>query len=163
MELKFKQYRETDFKDLLLCMEGLQDFIVNTDPLKRLRRMKKYGKYYTENLIKKIDKHDGKIMLAYDNKRVVGCIAGVIEKQSKDDLLECVPTKAGRILELFVSEGIRGHGIGKRMMKQMEEYFERKGCDIVRVEVFEPNHSAHKFYNRAGYSDRSIDLIKLIR
>jgi len=163
MEIKFKQYSKSDFNDLRSCMEGLQDYIVITDPLKRLRRPKNYGKTYTDNLIKKVKTQDGSIILAYDDKKVVGCIAGVIEKQSKDDLLECVPTKAGRILELFVDDRYRNQGIGKKLMKKIEKYIEQNGCDLIRVEVFAPNRTAHQFYNRLGYSDRAIDLIKPIK
>jgi len=110
--------------------------------------------------IKKINKQKGLILLAFDDKKIVGLIAGVIKKQSKENLLECVPTKAGRILEVFVKQEYRGYGLGEKLMKRMEEYFKHEKCDVIRIEVFEPNKAAHDFYKKLRYSDRTIDLFK---
>lgn len=163
MEIIFRQYRESNFEDLKKCMERLQDFLVGIDPLKRLRRLPAFSKNYTRNLIKKIFKQDGLIILAYDKEKIVGCIAGIIEKQSRDDLYGCIPTKSCRILELFVLDSYRGSRLGKKLMQRMEDYFKKNGCDIVRVEVFVPNEDAHIFYQQLGYSDRVIDMIKLLK
>ncbi len=144
-------------------MEKLQDFLGDIDPLKRLRRLPAYSANYTKNLIKKIFKQDGLIILAYDKEKIVGCIAGIIEKQSKDNLFECIPTKPGRILELFVFEGYRGLKLGKKLMRKMEDHFKKSKCDIVRVEVFVPNKNARHFYQKLDYSDRVIDMVKLLK
>ncbi len=163
MKITFKCYRKTNFKDLERCMEKLQDFLVKIDPLKRLRRLPEYGEDYTKNLIKKVFKQEGIIILMYDKEEAVGCIAGIIEKQSKDDLLECVPTKSGRVLELFVLDSYRGLGLGKRLMQKMEDYFEKNKCDIVRIEVFVPNKKTRKFYQNLGYYDRVVDMLKKLK
>lgn len=163
MEIKFQPYKESNLKDLEICMEKLQDYLIEIDPLKRLIRLPTYGKKYTQNLIKKILKQDGLIILAYDEKKIIGCIAGTIEVQSKDNLLECIPTKSGRVLELFVLESYRGHQIGKRLMEKMEEYFKKKNCDIIRIEVFKPNTNTHNFYQRLNYQDRVIDMVKSLK
>lgn len=163
MKITFKQYRKSNFEDLEKCMEKLQDFLVDIDPLKRLRRLPAYGKNYTKNLIKKIFKQEGLIILAYDKEKIVGCIAGVIEKQSKENLLECIPTRSGRILELFVLNSYRGLRLGKQLMQRIEDYFKKNKCDIVRVEVFVPNKNTHNFYQKLDYSDRVIDMVKLIK
>jgi ribosomal protein S18 acetylase RimI-like enzyme len=42
----------------------------------------------------------------------------------------------------------------------MERYFRQNGCDVSRVEVFEPNVKAHAFYQKLGYHDRMFDMIK---
>lgn len=163
MEIIFTYYNESNFKDLEECMEKLQDFLVNIDSLKRLRRLPAYGKNYTKNLVKKIFKKDGLIILAYNKEEIVGCIAGIIEKQSKDNLLECIPTKQGRVLELFVFDGYRGLKFGKKLMQKLEDYFKKNKCDTIRVEVFEPNKNTHQFYQKLDYHDRVIDMIKLLK
>ena len=101
--------------------------------------------------------------MAEDKRGVVGCIVGLIENQTKKELMENKPTKAVRIVELIVKKSCRKKGTGKKLMSEMEAYFEKMNCDAIRVEVFAPNKSAHKFYNRLGYEDRSIDLIKIIK
>lgn len=143
-------------------MEHLQDYLISVDTLKRLRRLPAYGGRYTRALISKVKKNKGLILLAYNDRDIAGCIAGIIERQSKDNLLECVPTKVGRVLELVVFEGYRRQGLGGKLMKRMETYFRRNGCDTIRVEVFEPNRKARGFYHRSGYQDRVVDIIKRI-
>ena len=93
----------------------------------------------------------------------MGCIAGNIEQQSKDNLLECIPTKSGRILELFVSDSYRGLELGKKLMQKMEDYFQKNKCDVVRIEVFVPNKNTHHFYQNLDYSDRVVDMIKKLK
>ena len=182
--MKFKTYQKKDFKSLVNCMEELQDHLIQVDNLKRLRRLKAYGKFYTQNLIKKIQKQKGIIILAYKEinekanraqkekeekqkkdteKIILGCVAVVVEKQSKTDLLECVPTRPGRILELLVAKNARNQGVGKALMKKAESYLKQKKCDVIRVEVFKPNTQAHEFYKKLSYQDRTIDMLKQIK
>jgi ribosomal protein S18 acetylase RimI-like enzyme len=110
--------------------------------------------------LEKVAKQNGAIFFAEANGKVVGCIVGVVERQTKDELLECVPTKRGIILELFVDSKHRRKGIGQMLMNKMEDYLQQAGCDIVRVEVFVPNKVAHEFYKKLNYHDRDIDMIK---
>lgn len=162
MKITRKKYQKNYFKDLDYCMLELLDFIIKIDPLKRLHRARKYSPEYTENIVKKVKKYNGAIFLAYDNKKIAGCIVGIIEKQSPENLLGCIPTKAGRILELFVEKKYRGSGIGKMLMGKMEKYMKSKKCDVMRVEVFDPNTTAHRFYKKLQFNDRVIDMIKLL-
>jgi GNAT superfamily N-acetyltransferase len=144
-------------------MEELQDFVAATDPHKRLRRLKEYGERYTERLLKHIEEKEGLILFAYDQDKVVGCIAGIIEHQSADGLLEVVPTKSGGwIVELYVEESHRSRGMGTMLMKAMEDYFRQNGCTIVQVEAFAPNKLAHDFYLGQDYQDRSMFMLKLL-
>ena len=163
MKIKFKEYQKNDFKDLDRCMIQLQDFLLKIDPLKRLRRSSNYSPQYTNNVLEKVTKYDGVIFLVYDDKKIVGCIVGIIEKQSEKNLLECVPTRAGRIVELFVSSKYRSLGIGKKLMVKMEAFMRKKKCDVIRVEVFEPNTAAHNFYRKFDFQDRVIDMIKILK
>lgn len=162
MKIQIKKYRKNNFKDFDYCMVELMDFVVKIDPLKRLHRANKFSPKNTEVLVEKVAKYNGAIFLAYDNKKIVGCIVGIIEKQSPENLLGCIPTKAGRILELFVEKDYRGSGIGKMLMERMEKYMKSKKCDVMRVEVFDPNTTAHRFYKKLQFNDRVIDMIKLL-
>lgn len=163
MTIRFKKYEESNFSDLVECMEKLQDFLVKIDPLRRERRLAGYGNRHTNNLTRKVNMHGGLILLAYDKKgKVVGFIAGALEKQTRDNLLAVVPTKFGRILELFVHENYRNRGIGKELMNRVENYFRRNGCSVIKAEVFEPNKGAYNFYRTLDYQDRTVDMIKLL-
>lgn len=148
---------------LVQLVEELQDYLVQIDPLKRLRRLPEYGKIYADNLLKKITEKKGIIYMAEFENIPVGMIAGIIEEFTKNDEIECISSKPARILELIVSEKYRGKNIGSLLMNKIEEYFQIQGCDIVRVEVFEPNKKTHNFYQKLGYNDRVIDMVKNFR
>lgn len=145
---------------LVKFMEDLQDYLVQIDPLKRRRRLPEYGEIYTDNLLKKISENQGIIYIAKLNNIPVGMVAGIIEKYTKHDEIECIPTKQARVIELIVSEKYRGKKIGKLLMDKAEKYFQSQQCDVVFVDVFEPNVIAHDFYKKSGYQDRLITMIK---
>ena len=162
MVITIRQYREKDRGTLVSFMDKLQDYLILIDPLHRLRRGKNYGEIYTGRLLSKIAKEQGIIFFAEENKLPIGVIVGVFEIQEKDNLLECIPTKTGRIQDLFVDEHYRSRGVGKLLMGALEDYFKKKKCTIIKVEVFAPNSKAHQFYGHYGFEDRVVDMIKVI-
>lgn len=48
-------------------------------------------------------------------------------------------------------------------MEAMEEYFREQECEFVRVSCFAPNTDAHRFYEKSGYEDRNIEMVKRLR
>lgn len=160
--LKITPYQDSHRPSVLKFMEDLQDYLVKIDPQKRLLRLPGYGEAYTDDLLRRISTEGGIILIAELEGTPVGMIAGVLEKTTIIDQLDSVPEKAARILELIVTEGHRGQHIGEELMKALETHFKSQGCDLIRVEVFEPNHPAHHFYNKLGYTDRMIRLVKKI-
>ncbi len=113
----------SNFSDLVNCMQELQDFIVSIDPLKLNRRLPNYAPIYTQHLIERVTKNNGIIYLAQQQQKILGCIAGIVEVQSEEELLGCVKLKTGRILELVVAKTSRGQRIGQELMQQTESYF----------------------------------------
>jgi len=162
MPLTLRPYRPTDFKDFSQCMVQLQEFLVGIDPLKRLRKGPRFGVKYAQTVLEKVKKNEGAIFLAYEEGKVVGCVAGIVEKQSVQSALMCVSTRGGRVLELVVSKEYRGSGVGKRLMQKMEGYLRKKKCDVILIEVFAPNQNAHDFYQALGYEDRTLDVMKVL-
>jgi ribosomal protein S18 acetylase RimI-like enzyme len=160
MELEIREYQSSDQPRVIELMEDFQDYLVDIDNMKRMRRMPGYGVSYVRRLLRKINNNDGVIYLAEHEGHITGLIAVMVEQQSTGDLLECVPSKGGRILELFVQTRYRGQNIGKLLMEKGEEYLKQQRCDVLRIEVFEPNGKAHDFYKKLGYQDRIIDMIK---
>ncbi len=162
MDIIIRKYKESDFGDLIKLMEELQDFVIKIDPMKRHHRPPRYGKVYTDDLIKKIKQNQGIIFLAEHQNKIIGCVAGIVERQKKYDLLQCKPTKAGRILELIVTKEYRSQKIGKLLMDKIEKHFKKAKCDLLKTDVFEPNKGAYKFYQKLNYKNRMIYMIKSI-
>jgi ribosomal protein S18 acetylase RimI-like enzyme len=160
MELRIRDYQPLDRPHIVKCMEGLGDYLASIDQMKFSRRMPKYGERLTEELLDKVNRKNGVIYVAEHEGLVIGFIAGIIFEWSEEELLECVPLKSGRILELFIDSNFRGQGVGTMLTEKMERYFRQNGCDVSRVEVFEPNVKAHDFYQKLGYHDRMFDMIK---
>lgn len=50
---------------------------------------------------------------------------------------------------LWVSESVRGQGVGERLMKSAEEEALHRGCSYAWVDTFSPE--AKKFYLKIGY------------
>lgn len=160
--IKLRSYCISDFDALVKLMEGLQNYLVGIDPNKRLRMKKSYGRSYTNALLKDIKENRGTILLAEVSGKVVGCIAGIIQKQTKENLLECVPTRRGIIKELYINEDYRSYGLGKRLMEKLEFYFKTNKCTVIEVAVFTPNTKAHAFYQQRGYINREMNMLKII-
>jgi ribosomal protein S18 acetylase RimI-like enzyme len=160
LKLKIREYKPSDRPRIVRCIEELQDYLVNVDELKFTRRMPEYGEHFTEKLLQEVRDKNGRIYVAENKNKIVGFIAGIVYEWSTEVLLECIPLKSGRILELFVDSKHRRRGIGKMLMRKIEEYFRMSGCNVFRVEVFKPNTEAYQFYQVLGYQDRIIDMIK---
>lgn len=141
-------------------MERLHDHIVNVDPLKRVIRAPEFGELYTRWLLELIRENDGVIYFAEKDGKVIGCSAGFIPSQSPHEVAGGVPSKYGRVQEMYVDERYRGEGIGKLLMEKLESYFREKQCDVSLVEVFASNKSAYEFYKICSYADRDINLMK---
>lgn len=160
MKVEIREYKSSDRLHIVRCMEELQDYLVNVDEMKFTRRMPEYGEHFTKKLLQEVRDKNGRIYIAENEGEIVGFIAGIVYEWSSEVLLECIPLKSGRVLELFVDSKHRRQGIGKMLMRKMEECFRESGCDVLRVEVFEPNTEAYQFYQGLGYQDRIIDMIK---
>ena len=147
---------------LIKFLEELRDYIIHIDPLKRFVRLPGYGERYADELIQQVSRQDGIIYIAEVENAPVGMVVGIIEGLSEKDLLECVPSKIGTVLELFVVEKYREKNIGSLLMDQIEKYFKGKNCDVIYVGMLEPNKRAHNFYQKKGYQDRIVNLMKQI-
>ncbi len=161
MVITIRKYDEKDREKLVFFMNQLQDYLIAIDPLHRMRRGKNYGEIYTTGLLEKTTKEQGVILFAEENNQPIGVIVGVIEIQEKGNLLECIPTKTGRIQDLYVDEKYRSKGVGKLLMTKLEDYFQKKKCTIIKVEVFAPN-KASSFYSQLGFENRVVDMIKVL-
>ncbi|MDR2411474.1 MAG: hypothetical protein LBD88_02625 [Candidatus Peribacteria bacterium] len=83
--LKIIKYSLKNFSDLAYCMNELQNYIVSLDTQKFSEQYKDGGKAYTNLLLEKVKNKKGVIYLAYNNEKIAGCIACILEKASKED------------------------------------------------------------------------------
>lgn len=61
---------------------------------------------------------------------------------------------------MVVDAQMRSAGIGARLMAWIETEASRIGCDMIRVAMILGKDRTHNFYNRNGYADDSLILVK---
>lgn len=161
MDITVREYQNSDKSTLQTILEKLQDYVVATDPIQRIRRQSGFGLNALDNTLETYKTNHGKILFAENDGRVIGyCFGFVGDKQSEENLLEVIPTQLGIIEDVFVEETHRGQGVGKMLLTQMENYLKEKGCDSLWLEVFAENKEAHNAYLKMGYVDREVGMLK---
>lgn len=64
--------------------------------------------------------------------------------------------------EICVEEALRGHGIGTQMMTDIHALARAFGCTDMQLGVYPQNDAAVAFYQKCGFSIRSIDMQRKI-
>jgi ribosomal protein S18 acetylase RimI-like enzyme len=98
------------------------------------------------NLIPGLTKHGGaRVFLAYDGGEPIGvaiCLVGFSSFRGKPLV---------NIHDIAVSPQARGKGIGRRLLKAIEEDARSLGCCKVTLEVRSDNAPAKELYQRVGF------------
>jgi GNAT superfamily N-acetyltransferase len=97
---------------------------------------------------------DGIILVADNDGGVVGYAAGTVEEA----IDEAIPYFY--ILDLSVAQTMRGQGIGSALMGAMEAFARGKGYTRLMVGVLASNTRAHQLYQRLGFRDYVVELVK---
>lgn len=87
--------------------------------------MEKHRRSILDKFLDKNFNLGGWKVLADPDDRTIGFIAGIVKEHSKEDLLQYIPSKVGRILELFVEPEYQKKGLGSMLMKETEGSFRR--------------------------------------
>ena len=148
-----------DVKDLLV---ELEEYIISIDKDELDQLHPEYREKMAILDLEEVREWNGKCYLAIENDKAVGLIMGIIPGYEEFDYLDYKCPKRGEITELVVSKNIRSKGIGRELMKVMEDYFKENNCEYVLVDVFAYNDNAIKFYEKSGYHSRMlVDIKKL--
>lgn len=148
-----------DVKDLLV---ELEEYIVSIDKDELDQLHPEYRDKMAILDLEEVREWNGKCYLAIENDKAVGLIMGIIPGYEEFDYLDYKCPKRGEITELVVSKNIRSKGIGRELMKVMEDYFKENNCEYVLVDVFAYNEKAINFYEKSGYHPRMlVDIKKL--
>lgn len=156
MIIDYSELYKEDVKNLLL---ELQEHIHSVDP----EGFNIVGVNYRElsfvDTMEDVKKYNGKIMLYVENNEVLGMVIGLINNDTEETYNFRAP-KRGRISELVVKKDVRSKGIGSMLLKSMEDYLHSVGCESILIGVFAYNNEAVKFYEKNGYHNRMLDMIK---
>ena len=157
MIVEYNEKYNEQIKELLV---ELQNYLIDIDDWHTQVMVQEYKEKYFEMDMKKVKMQNGKIFLSIEDEFVNGLIVGVIETVDEVDKLNNDCAKTGEVLELIVSKKNRGNGVGKILLNKMEDYFKNIGCIRTNIEVFGPNVSGLKFYEKNGYVVRDMIVSK---
>jgi ribosomal protein S18 acetylase RimI-like enzyme len=162
LPIDIQPYVEAYQSQVAALLDDFQDYFLPMDPLGRLTRPDGYGEEYLRRMLEEHSEHNGTMLLALSNEHVVGFGAAIVQSRLEDDWFGSTPAIMGRITELFVTVPHRDQGVGTALMAKLEAELKSRGCEYVWVEVFSPNAAAHRFYERLGYGDRDVQMIKKV-
>jgi len=146
-----------DIKDLLV---ELEEYIISIDEDNLDRLHPEYRDKMAVLDLEKVKNNNGKCYLAVENEKAIGLIMGYVRTYDEYDYLDYKCPKSGEISELIISKEARGKGIGKQLMKKMENYFKSINCEYVFLDVFAYNKNAVEFYKKEGYHSRMLIDVK---
>ncbi len=156
MIIEYELKYEEEVKDLLV---ELQEHIVSIDKEKYNIITPEYRDKYFDETMDEVNKYQGKILLAKENKKIIGMIIGLINNDETYEYDFKVP-KRGRISELIVSKTSRTNGTGSKLLQAMEEHLRAAGCEDILIGVFGYNDLSLEFYNKQGYHTRMVEMTK---
>ncbi len=160
MEIAIRQYQPSDRSSLIALMSAFNQYIQSIDGIQRTRYLENSSEYFTDKMIGLCHTNLGNIYVACDSDKIIGFVSGYVAEQDQDEKMETISAIPGVIGELFVSDRYRGQRTGKQLLAKIENYLKSRSCTIVRFTVFAPNGTARQFYERAGYIERLISMIK---
>lgn len=154
------EYEDKYLEDVRDLLTELEEYIVAIDKDELDQVHPEYHEKMALVDLKEVKENNGKCFLALDNNKAIGLIMGTIPPYDEYDYLDYKCPKRGIITELIVTSKVRSKGVGKALMKKMEEYFKTNNCEYVLVDVFAYNETAINFYDKNGYHPRMYTDIK---
>ncbi|OOM78284.1 GNAT family N-acetyltransferase [Clostridium sp. BL-8] len=85
------------------------------------------------------------VAVAKEEEEVIGSAIGICCKTLTVPFLI--------IEDVVVKEGLRGKGIGKKIMESLDSFAERKKCAYAILVSSDFRKKAHKFYENHGFTD----------
>ena len=95
-----------------------------------------------------------KIIIAQENKKVIGYLMGEIGKAPQYVL----PKRIGVIFDAFIEKKYRSKGIGKKIFKELLEWFKKKKVKHIELTVDARNKIGLMAWKRFGFFDFRLKM-----
>jgi GNAT superfamily N-acetyltransferase len=87
-----------------------------------------------------------------------GAVVGFIHLCQEQDYYQQGP--CGHIADLVVAAGVRGKGVGRRLIAKGEDWARERGYSMLTLNVFIGNAEARELYSRAGFNAETVRYVK---
>lgn len=105
-------------------------------------------------------RHDQAIFLAKSNGKTIGFIH---LRAGRDLVPVMVPGKYAHVGDIVVDKPWQRKGVGRLLMKSAEAWARSIGAGHIRLNVWEFNWKAKKFYSRLGFTQTTVTMRKKVR
>ncbi len=116
----------------------------------------RYSKKDNDSFKKIIESDINFMYIAVDGEKIIGFITFSLRNVVR------YPKPIIEVDELFVAITYQKHGIGGRLMQQMEEDARNLGCHAIFIESGYDHVPAHKFYEKLEYKNSGYHFKKVL-
>lgn len=146
-----------DIPALLELWRGQYEYHHSLDNIYYAPYSDELRKTFEEYLTAAINEDTTHVLIARHEEKIAGFITFTEDEESYFDTNI---KKFGLVIEVYVSDESRGHGVGKRLMEAAEDFFRSKGLTDVKLACSSFNKNTLDFYEHIGYVDRQRILFK---
>jgi GNAT superfamily N-acetyltransferase len=111
-------------------------------------------------LLDGVGKHRGRVFVADDDGQAIGWAVFVVG-EAPVFVVEAERTH-GYVAELFVTEGMRGRGVGRALLAACEEETRRAALKQIKIGLLTANRRAAEVYAGAGFAPYASELRKYL-
>ena len=159
--IRIRKYRPEDRDAVIELVRELQ--IAEAKVYDRMKPPEAIGDWYIDGLLDNCAKQKGQIFLADQAGMPVGYAAVMAEVPSEDISPDEIPYLYAFIMDLLVSEHLRGQGIGRLLLEKCEAYARSYDAKWLRIGVLVNNEAAVRAYKGAGFAPLTMELEKPLR
>lgn len=156
--IRIRKYQPEDREAVIELVRELQ--IAEGKVYDRMKPPEAIGDWYLDGLLDNCEKQKGQIFLADQAGMPVGYAAVMAEVPSEDVSPDEISYLYAFIMDLVVSEPLRGQGVGKLLLEKCEAYARSHDAKWLRIGVLVNNETAVRAYKGAGFSPLTMELEK---
>jgi len=109
-----------------------------------------------DSFLEIVESKDHLVLVAEDDDRLMGFITASAR------LVVRYPHPIWQIDELYVDADSRGHGLGGKLIKEVEKLVRSRGGGGIYVQSGYQHEPAHTFYEHNGYEKRGHYFLKVL-
>lgn len=154
--------RKASLKDLEIIYNlniDLAKHELRFDQIRKRPQKKKRYRYGYKNLREKLKKRDYRFFVVEDEGKTVGFIEGCIRKTPSFYKY----SRKGEVGPIFVKKEYRNKGVGKKLVKEMLNWFKSKNIKWIQLTTHAKNINSIKFWKKLGFKEYSIRMNLLLK